>query len=245
MDNGIYVVIKESAYILDKIQALSEKYNRYKSFSGRYEDARKNLRCYCHETLCLINECFETSLLGMRRCLAKIKGYEIRDEVPIQVATLDIFGILCDLRNIVINAIPIKDLPSCKKLTELSSEDVISKAKDLIKNDIVKDSARIILLGSDVCKVVKIENVRSYYQNSLKELQRELLEKGEAPSPMEQFLLDKYEAELGYCDIASFKTGVSIAKEALDLAKSNIERYERRALTDNSDSLPINLQLRT
>jgi hypothetical protein len=46
MDNGIYVVIKESAYILDKIQALSEKYNRYKSFSGRYEDARKTLRCY-------------------------------------------------------------------------------------------------------------------------------------------------------------------------------------------------------
>ena len=233
MDDGIYVVIKESAYVLYKIQALSDKYNRDKNFSGRYEDARKTFRCYCHDTACLINECFETSLLGMRRCMAKIKGYEIRDYVPIQAATLDIFGILCDLRKIVINAIPIKDLPSCKKLSELSSEDVISKAKDLVKNDIVKDSACIILLGSDVCKVVKIENVRSYYQNSLKEIQRELLEKGEGPSPMEQFLLDKYEAELGYCDMASFKTGVSIAKESLDLAKSRIERYERRVLADS------------
>ena len=232
MDNGIYVVIKDSTYVLDKIQTLSSKYNRDKNFSGRYEDARKALRCYCHETACLIDECFETSLLGIKRCLARIKGYETLDVVPIQAATYDILGILCDLRSIVINAIPIKDLPSCKKLTELSSEDVISKAKDLVKNDIVKDSARILLLGSGVYHVVKIENVKSYYQNNLEELQKELLEKGGTPSPIEQFLLDKFEAELGYCNMALLKTGMSIAKETLDLAKSSIERYERRALVD-------------
>lgn len=102
----------------------------------------------------------------------------------------------------------------------------------MVKNDIVKDSARILLLGSGVYHVVKIENVKSYYQNNLEELQKELLEKGGTPSPIEQFLLDKFEAELGYCNMALFKTGMSIAKETLDLAKSSIERYERRALVD-------------
>lgn len=232
MDNGIYVVIKESTYVLDKIQTLSEKYNGNKSFYGKYEEARQTVRCYCHDTANLINDCFETSLLGMKRCLDRIKGYETRDHVQIQTATLDIYRILCDLREIVRNAIAIKDLPSCKKLTELSPEDVLSKATDLIKNDIVKDCARFLLLGNDIFHVIQIEDVKNYYQNCLEELQRELIEKAAPPSPIEQFLIDKYNAELGYCNMALFKTGVNIAKETLDLAKSSIERYERRALKD-------------
>lgn len=232
MENGIYVVIKESTYVLDKIQKLSEKYNGNNSFYGKYEEARKAVRCYCHDTASLINDCFETSLLGMKRCLAKIKGYESCDCVYIPTATSDIYVILCELRNIALNAIAIKDLPSCKKLTELSPEDVVSKATDLIKNDIVKDCARVLLLGNDIYHMIQIEDVKNYYQNCLEELQRELTEKDELPSPMEQFLLDKYNAELGYCNMALFKTGVKISKETLDIAKSSIERYERRALVD-------------
>lgn len=79
-----------------------EKFRNLLELTEQYR--RKNQYEYAaiisQQTACLIDECFETSLLGIKRCLARIKGYETRDEIPIQAATYDILGILCDLRSI-------------------------------------------------------------------------------------------------------------------------------------------------
>ncbi len=43
--------------------------------------------------------------------------------------------------------------------------------------------------------------------------------------------MDKFNAEIGYCDIASIKTGVCAAKEVLgllDIARKNIDKLERQ-----------------
>lgn len=50
-------------------------------------------------------------------------------------------------------------------------------------------------------------------EEQIKELQKELEEDRREISPIEQFLMDKFNAEIGYCDIASVKTGIGAAKE--------------------------------
>ena len=53
--------------------------------------------------------------------------------------------------------------------------------------------------------------------------------KGKGISPMEQFLLDKFNAEIGYCNIALFKAGIGAAEELkwlVEIGKKHIEKFE-------------------
>ena len=226
--NEIFVAIKETDYIEAQIGGLCEKYNN--RCGADYVQQRALFRSYCYETIKLFEDCFETSMLGIQRCVSKVKGYQTIDNLDIRRATFDIVDMLCELKDIVRTMVPIKDLPSCKKLTELSADDIASKAKDLVKNDIVKAVVGVYLLGSKVNDVVKIEDVKGYYSERLAQLNSEILTKGKGISPMEQFLLDKFNAEIGYCNIALFKAGIGAVEELKGLAeigKKHIEKFEK------------------
>ena len=231
----IFVAKKDKDYVLEKIDTLCSKYhNRI----GVNDEQRKALfRSYCHDTVTVFDECFETAMLGMKRCINKVEDFRKRDNIDIEAASLVILNMLVDLKGVVMEMIPIKDLPSCKELTKLSFEDAISKAKDLVKNDIVKASVSTLLLCKKTYDVVTIQDVRSYYQNCLEELQNEIQIKASQISPIEQFLLIKFKAELGYCHLAVFKTGLGVTKEISDLveiAKKDIEKYEQIQLVNCS-----------
>lgn len=46
---------------------------------------------------------------------------------------------------------------------------------------------------------------------------------------MEQFLLDKFNAEIGYCNIALFKAGIDAVEELkglVEIGKKHIEKFE-------------------
>ena len=226
--NEIFVAIKETDYIEAQIGRLCEKYNNRSG--ADYVQQRALFRSYCYDTIKLFEDCFERSLLGIQRCAAKVKGYQTIDDLDIRRATFDIVDMLCELKDIVKTMVPIKDLPSCKKLAELSGEDIVAKAKDLVKNDFVKAAVGAYLLGSKVNDVVKIEDVKGYYSERLAQLKSEILTKGKGISPMEQFLLDKFNAEIGYCNNALFKAGIGAAEELKGLAeigKKHIERFEK------------------
>ncbi len=226
--NEIFVAIKETDYIEAQIEKLCEKYNN--RCGADYVQQRALFRSYCYDTIKLLEVCFETSMLGIQRCVSKVKGYQTKDDLDIRIATFDIVEMLCELKDIVRTMVPIKDLPSCKKLTELSAEDIASKAKDLVKNDIVKAVVGVYLLGSKVNDVVKIEDVKGYYSERLAQLNSEIQTKGRGISGMEQFLLDKFNAEIGYCNTALFKAGIGAAEELKGLAeigKKHIEKYEK------------------
>ena len=226
--NEIFVAIKETDYIVAQIGGLCEKYNN--RCGADYVQQRALFRSYCYDTIKLFEDCFETSMLGIRRCVSKVKGYQTIDDLDIRRATFDIVDMLCELRDIVRTMVPIKDLPSCKKLTELSAEDIVSKAKDLVKNDIVKTVVGVYLLGSKVNDVVRIEDVKGYYSERLAQLNSEIQTKGRGISPMEQFLLDKFNAEIGYCNIALFKAGIGAAEELkglVEIGKKHIEKFEK------------------
>lgn len=226
--NEIYVAVKDQDYIEAKIDELCQKYNN--RYGADFVQQRALFRSYCHDTIEVFDDCFETSMLGMIRCKKRVETYRTRDYLEIDKATLDIVDLLWNLKVIVKSMIPIKDLPSCKKLTELSSEDVVAKAKDLVKNDIVKAGVGIILLESKARDVVKIEDVKSYYNGRLSQLNSEILIKSKSISPMEHFLLDKFNAEIGYCNLALFKAGIGITNELkglVEIGKKHIEKYEQ------------------
>lgn len=229
----IYVAIKDKDYVLAEIDALCRKYyNR----NGANDEQRKALfRSYCHDTIEVFDECFETTLLGIKQCIKIVEDFQKRDNIDIEAASLVIYKMLVDMKELVNEMIPINDLPSCKKLTILSPEDAVAKAKDLVKNDIIKVGVSVLILGSKIHDAVTIEDVRNYYQNCLEELQKEIQIKCIQISPMEQYLLDKFKAELGYCYIAMLKTNINIVKELnelVEIAKKDIEKYEQKQSID-------------
>ena len=209
--NEIFVAVKETDYIEAQIGGLCEKYNN--RCGADYVQQRALSRSYCYDTIKLFEDCFETSMLGIQRCKTKVEAYRRIDDLDIRRATFDIVDMLCELKDIVRTMVPIKDLPSCKKLTELSAEDIVSKAKDLVKNDYIKAAVGAYLLGSKVNDVVKIEDVKGYYSERLAQLNSEIRTKGKSISPMEKFLLDKFNAEIAYCNIALLKTGIGAIKD--------------------------------
>lgn len=136
---------------------------------------------------------------------------------------------LLKLRGITINSIAFKDLPSCKELTKLSPEDIVSSANDLTKNTIVKATTSAVFLGKTIRDAINIMDVRNFYKSNLEELEKELLENNGDVSPIEQFLISKFKAELGYCHIAMFKAGIGGLKEIKTLAEiahTDIKNHE-------------------
>lgn len=238
--NEIYIATKEIDYIVAMIDGLCQKYNNRHGVD--YIQQRALFRSYCHETIKIFDDCFETTMLGMIRCKHKVRAYESLDNIDMLYATMDIMDMLLNLRALVKTMVPIKDLPSCKKLLELSPEDIMSKSKDLVKNNIVKATIGVLLLRSKVSDVVKIEDIRNYYSGRLIQLKSEILAKNEQISPIEQYLLDKFNAEIGYCNLALFKAGIGITEELKDLAdigKKHIERFTNYQQNNSGQLLPF------
>lgn len=238
--NEIYVATKEIDYIEAKIDELCQKYkNRY---GADYVQQRAIFRSCCHDTIKIFDDCFETTMLGMIRCKNKVRAYKSLDNIDMLYATADIVNMLSCLKAVVKTMVSIKDLPSCKKLIELSPEDIISKSKDLVKSDIVKATIGALLLGSKINDVVKIEDIRNFYSGRLVQLRSEIFAKNGQMSPIEQFLLDKFNAEIGYCNLAMLKSGMGITEELKDLAdigKKHIEKFANHQENHSGQLLPL------
>ena len=223
--NEIYVAVKEIDYIENQIDRLCEKYHNRSCHD--YVQQRALFRTYCNDTL-------NVFMLGMQRCKTKVKTYQAIDDLDIRSAAYDIVAMLFELKDITKTMVPIKDLPSCKKLVELTGEDIASKAKDLIKNDIIKTGVGVYLLSSKLSDVITINDVKGYYSDRLVQLNSEILIKGKTLSSIEHFLLDKFNAEIGYCNLALYKAGIGVAEELkvlAEIARKHIEKYESYALT--------------
>lgn len=61
--NEIFVAIKDKEYVLAKIEGLCLKYNSRNGIN--YEQRNALFRSYCHDTLEVFDECFETTLLDL------------------------------------------------------------------------------------------------------------------------------------------------------------------------------------
>lgn len=225
---GLFITINDKDAALRSFDSLICKYRNKHPINDRQGVCI--CKEYCHDAISLTNECFAAEMWGPQRCIKRLKEYQGNDDIyKVQVIMFDVCRIVAELRSIIETSIPIKDLPSCKKLTELTVSDAISASKDLVKSNIFKNAINIALLVKDGCDSVKISDVEDFYKAELKQLQSEVRELGREMSPVETFLMTKYKAELAYCYEANVKTGLSIAKEVLDLigdVKKAINDYE-------------------
>lgn len=225
---GIFITVNGRDVALASFDSLIRKYSNKHAVN----DHQGVCICkeYCHDIISLINECFAAEMWGPQRCIKRLREYQGNDDVnKAQMIMFDVCNVVTGLRSIIETSIPIKDLPSCKRLTELTISDAISASKDLVKSNILKNAITIGLLVKDGCDCVKISDIEGFYKAELKQLQSEVRELGREMSPVEVFLMKKYKAELAYCYEAAVKTGLSIAKEVLDLigdVKKAISDYE-------------------
>lgn len=234
--NEIFLLKKDKDFVLNKIE---EIFRKYQTINATNDVQRRTImRQCCHDIDCMLDECFEPSLLGVAKCKQKTnKCYCVDNPMLVEASFRTLSKMLFELNIKTNNAIPLKDYPSCRKLVGLSPEDVISKTKDLVKNDIVKASVCCLLLGLGVGKAINIADIKKLYKGFLDELQKEILEKNDGISPVEQELMDWFNAEIGYCDLAMFKAGISIGEnvaDLIDIAQKNIDKYENRSLKGNN-----------
>lgn len=236
---GIFIIKSGADNLIKKIDELFSKYNNRSAVNDKQNLAL--YRSYCHDIISMLNTSFEPGMWGIERCKKFIEKCRWADDVNIINTTLHMInGMLLDLKYMVQNSIPIKDFPSCKKLTELSCEDAISLSKDLVKNGIIKSGIGIIMLGKAVTDGIEIVHIRQFYENMLNELQREMTEEQHTLIPIEQLLIEKCNAEIGYCDIAMIKTGLKAGKEIkglMDAAHKNIEKFEKEASRYNTKEI--------
>ena len=192
------------------------------------------MKAYCSNLTTAIDKVFYGDMYGAMCCKRRIKELSKKpvDTFHLTSTFSEILGIIIDFSNIIEDSIPISDLPSCKSLTEMSVDDAISASKDLVNSNIVKVIIGALLTFVNAGKIVGVIEVRNYYKDLKKELEFELQEEKREATDIEQFLMDKYEAEIGYCGLAGIKVGLSGFKEVLDLkdnAQKAIDKFNARA----------------
>lgn len=226
---GIFIIVKDKESSLEQFNRLKE---RYGNLHGGYNLHQEVSLCkaYCHDLQSAIKECFESEMYAPQKCLKKLAEFQKNDD-PSKVYSISMntADIASGLYTIIKNSVPIKEFPSCKKLAELSCEDAISAINDLGKNNIVKVTVCSLLLGKKVYDRIQISDIESFYEERIKELETELQEVNRPPIEMEKYLLNKFKAELGYCQKARIKTGLGVVKEIIGIIgniDAAIEKYE-------------------
>ena len=236
---GIFVTVKPKVEALAMIDGFTHKYDNKHSCNARQDVAL--FKAYCHDAAKVITECFASEMWGPQRCVRRLEYFRSNDDVALlKPMSLEAGGMLLGLRNIIAESIPIKDLPSCKRLTELSTGDAISAINDLGKNSIVKTVVCAGLLGKNISDSIEISDVEKYYLRQIEELKRELAEEHREMCNIEVFLMAKYQAELGYCHQARVKTGIGTVKEIVGIinnASEAIRKYEGMVAPKNTPSL--------
>lgn len=236
---GIFITKKRKDEALAIFDNLNQKYGVKHSTNVRQEIAL--CKSFCHDVAKAITECFEAEMWGPKRCLRRLEQCQSNDNVDkVPTIAIDTIGMLLGLRKIIFDSIPIKDLPSCKHLTELSTGDAISVINDLGKNNIVKAIVCAGLFGKNIADRIEIADVEKYYMRQIEELGRELAEEHREMCDIEVFLMAKYQAELGYCHQARVKTGIGTVKEIVGIinnASEAIRKYEGMVAPKNTPSL--------
>lgn len=231
---GIFVTRVNKAEARECFNEIKTKYgNRTTLQNGTDQQKAFFIKAYCRDLTTTIDKVFHGEMYGAMRCKRRIKELSSKsvDTLHLTSTFSEILGIIIDLSNIIEDSVPISDLPSCKSLIDMTVDDAISASKDLVSSNIVKVVIGVLLTFVDAGKIVGVIEVRNYYKDQKKELESELQEERREAIGIEQFLMDKYDAEIGYCNLAGLKVGLSGFKEVLDLkdnAQKAIDKFNAR-----------------
>jgi len=236
---GVFLITAKKEEVRQRISRIGERYPHLYGMSFKQDVAM--LRTSCYDIISMMEDCFEMNMAAATRYRNMLENIAHKDN-PTGIEVYAVYAILVDFRTMVDLSIPIEDLPSCKKLTELSEKDAIAAAKDLIKNDIVKAGIGLLLLGLKAGEMVQVSHVKTFYNEQLAILESDIREAGRHANEIENLLIDKFNAEIGYCNLAMFKIGIDSAKEVVDLidkSKQDIQKYEQGQGNIGIPAMPI------
>ncbi len=242
MVKGIFIVTKQKDEALRIFDSLADRYRVRHASNGKQDVSL--CKYYCYSLTKAIENCFATELWGAKRCLRIIDTWSHNDNAgEAERISMMLSSMHMQLRNTIANSIPMKDWPSCKELSELSVADAITAAKDLVENKITKSTISVLTLGKKIGDTIKIGDIWNFYKEEIAELEREIKDENRPMNELEEFLMIKFQAELGYCQKALVKVGLDMFKEINGLVndyEDAIRKYESQLPETNNMILNSN-----
>jgi hypothetical protein len=243
---------------IDPIEAL------HKDVADAFEYARKHKvilnqsdiasqRAFCKKVYKILSTRMVQGLYTVEKTKKKIKEGMTSDNVTILMGTSTYaYSILCDIDSRFAHVIPLSDFPSCKHMLSLQKDLIKTAIKELCEdNPIVKQLIHIGAIAKGIYDANTIIQVLMFYKNFVLELEREQNDEHWTLCEMEQWLLDKSNAECGYCYLALLKVGCTLSKEIHDFideakAHASIHHFENTShnQTDQYSAQPVLNNLR-
>lgn len=216
----------------------------HKDVADAFEYARKHRvtlnqcdiasqRTFCNKVYKILTTRLVQGLYAVEKTKKKIKEGMTSDNTTLLMATSSYaLGILCDIEDRFADTIPLSDFPSCKHMLSLENDLIKIAIKELCDNNpVVKQLINIGAIAKGVYDVDTIIQVLLFYRYFVVELERERNDEHWSFCEMEQWLLDKSNAECGYCYLALLKVGCTLSKDIHDFideakAHQSIHHFE-------------------
>lgn len=218
--NGLFVLVKSKEDTLVRIDNLLTVV--FRKLTNR--EAILTYKKFQHDVLGFLGDVFQPGTYGIEKLRGMVKGMISDDIEVVRRYGAKLFSLLFEIKTSLPYFITIDEMPSCRSLLEDPKEIAASKAKDLIKNNIVKVVANVVAIGKGVYDICNIADVHSYYKNVQRELEEERASGWEL-SLYEQILERKIETELEYCRLASLYVAGGLTKEALAAGQALVDEY--------------------
>ena len=223
----------------------------HKDVADAFEYARKHKvilnqsdtasqRAFCDKVYKILSTRMVQGLHAVEKTKKKIKEGMTSDNATLLMATSSYaLGILCDIKDRFAHVIPLSEFPSCKHILSLEKDLIKTAIKELCEeNPIVKQLINIGAIVKGIYDANTIIQVLWFYKDFVVELEREKNDEHWTLCEIEQWLLDKANAECGYCYLALLKVGCTLSKDIhdfIDEAKANqsIHHFEERGQKQN------------
>lgn len=213
----------------------------HKDVADAFEYARKHKvilnqsdtasqRAFCDKVYKILSNRMVQGLYVVEKTKKKIKEGMTSDNATLLMATCSYaLGILCDIKDRFAHVIPLSEFPSCKHMLSLEKDLIKTAIKELCEdNPVVKQLINIGAIAKGIYDANTIIQVLWFYKDFVVELEREKNEEHWHLCETEQWLLDKSNAECGYCYLALLKVGCTLSKDIhdfIDEAKANQSIY--------------------
>ena len=196
-----------------------------------FKDNNSYLKHFCERTKQLLKTKYEKTY-GTEICMQQLNYYiKSNSDNSLSEGVTYSIGLLGELGYMLGSMIPLRNLPSCKSLLNVSNDVAMECVKDMTNSRFARMGLGIVSILSKVNDNVTIWNVWQYYNDIIKELDREVQMDSWTLTPIEQILYAKAKAERAYCYKAMLKTGVGFVHELKGIideatADNDIKRFE-------------------
>ena len=190
-------------------------------------------RAFCDKVYKILSTRLVQGLYAVEKTKKKLRAEMTSDNaILLMDASSYALGVICEIKNRFAHVIPLSDFPSCKHMLSLEKDLIKTAVKELCEdNPIVKQLINIGAIAKGIYDASTIIQVLLFYKNFVVELEREKNNEHWSFCDMEQWLLDKSNAECGYCYLALLKVGCTLSKDIYDFideakAHNSIQHFE-------------------